>query len=315
MTRPATFSGSPPGPPTPPALASLGIVRTVWKPGHSGLRWAVPEERRLTNTAGHLHGGYLCVMADALLGSALSTVLGPEQRAVNPDFHCHFLERAELGALLEGEGRLVHRGRSVSFLEATLRDARSGATVLAAHSIGLVLDAATRSSGTAGSDAADAGEDPPEATATQPPVLAQAVLREAAPASDTPSWNLPPWLEDFGARFTIRENGRCGLTWPIAPGRFENRAGSIQGGYLCLVADAAMGFALIHGVPGAWAMATTTLSMHLLRPASAGTTLDVEAWVERRGRRFGFMACEVRAGERLLALGRASGLLRFRDAP
>jgi acyl-coenzyme A thioesterase PaaI-like protein len=305
MTRPpATAPGSPPGPPTPPALTSLGIVRTVWEPGHSGLRWAVPEKRRLTNTAGHLHGGYLCVMADALLGSALSTVLGPGQRAVNPDFQCHFLERVELGAVLEGEGRLVHRGRSVSFLEATLRDARSGATVLTAHSTGVVLEAAAQGPGSAGTGDAHAEEDPCEATATRP----------AATTSGSPSWKLPPWLEDFGARFTIRENGRCGLTWPIAPGRFENRAGSIQGGYLCLVADAAMGFALIHGVPGAWAMATTTLSMHLLRPANAGTTLDVEAWVERRGRRFGFMACEVRAGERLLARGRASGLLRFRDA-
>jgi acyl-coenzyme A thioesterase PaaI-like protein len=275
-------------------------VRTIWEPGRSALRWAVPEERRLTNTAGHLHGGYLCVMADALLGSSLASTVEPHQRVVNPDFHCHFLERVELGAVLEGEGRLVHRGRSVSFLEAWVRDAKSGQTVLTAHSVGLV----------AAADAADA----PRARAT---------AIEAAPAAPSspggghvdpaaPTWTLPPWLDDFGARFESRGEGRCGLTWPIAEGRFENRAGTVQGGYLSLVADATMGFALIQGVPGAWAMATTTLSMQLLRPARPGMQLDVEAWVERRGRRFGFMACEVRAGERLIALGRASGLLRMR---
>jgi acyl-coenzyme A thioesterase PaaI-like protein len=86
----------------------------------------------------------------------------------------------------------------------------------------------------------------------------------------------------------------------------------VQGGYLALVADACMGFALIHGVPGAWAMATTTLSMQLVRPARPGMVLDVEAWVERRGRRYGFMACAVRDGARVIARGRASGLLRVR---
>jgi uncharacterized protein (TIGR00369 family) len=298
MTGADASVSAPPGPPAPPAIATLGMTRTRWEAGRSGLRWQVPAERRLTNTAGHLHGGYLCVMADALLGSALSTVLEPHERAVNPDFHCHFLERVDLGAVLEGEGTLVQRGRGVSFLEASVRDERTGATVLTAHSVGVVL--ATTPSSRA---------DPPRPDSRAAADTTLAMAGGPATSSDTPSWTLPPWIEDFGARFSIRGD-RCGLTWPIAPGRFENRAGTVQGGYLCLVADAAMGFALIHGVPGAWAMATTSLSMQLVRPARAGDTLDVEAWVERRGRRFGFMACEVRAGERLVARGRATGLVR-----
>jgi uncharacterized protein (TIGR00369 family) len=293
-------ASAPPGPPPPPALARLGIERTLWEEGRTALRWRVPEERRLTNTAGHLHGGYLCVMADALLGSSLSSTLAPEEAAVNPDFHCHFLERVELGSVLEGEGRLVHRGRSVSFLEAELRDASTGSLVLVAHSTGVV-----RSAPAAASSA-------PTAVGGDQLSGAAAVSRDASPQGELPTWQLPPWLEDFGARFTIRD-GRCTLTWPVAPGRFENRAGRVQGGYLCLVADATMGFALIHGVPDAWAMATTTLSLQLLRPVLAGDTVEVEAFVERRGRRFGFMGCALRVRERVVARGWASGLLRLRD--
>ena len=297
MSEGATAFQSP-GPPAPPALARLGIERTCWEPGRAGLRWKVPDERWLVNTAGHLHGGYLCVMADSLLGSALAAALEAHQRVVNPDFHCHFLERVELGAVLEGEGRVVQRGRSVSFLEAEVRDAESGLTVLTAHSVGLVTspEAPDAAAGTAPTDGGRAAPSPQHTAAT----------------AVEPTWTLPPWLDDFGARFESRGDGRCGLVWPVAAGRFDNRAGNVQGGYLALVADATMGFALIQGVPDAWAMATTTLSLQLIRPARAGMVLDVEAWVERRGRRFGFMACVVRAGHRVIARGRATGLLRLR---
>lgn len=280
------------GPWTPPALARLGAERTRWDPGHTAIRWRVPEDPRFGNTAGTVHGGYLCVIADALLGSSLATLAGPDERSLNPDFHAEFLAPLPLGGALIGEGRVAQRGRTVSFLEATLRREEDGQPLLQAMSLGLMRPRGNSENASARS---------PEPVAER---------GEIEPAFAPDGTQLPLWFADFGARMLRFDNGIVEIEWPIDDHRFDNRSGGVQGGYLAFVADSAMGFALISGDGTAEAMATTTLSVHLRRPVVAGDTVLARATVDRQGRRFGFMRCELLCGDQTVASARATGLVR-----
>jgi uncharacterized protein (TIGR00369 family) len=282
-------------PPLPPSTGRLGAERTRWADGRSAIRWRVPVEDRFCNAGGMLHGGYLCVLADAALGSSLASLVGESVAIVNPDLSAHFLAPVRPGTTLLAEGRVVRQGRTVSFLEAAIRD-ESGETVLVAQSTAVVRERRTTTSGNAR---------PAEETAMTEDLEALAPPPVGAPSIPY----LPPWFADLGARLRALGDGEVELVWPIRDRRFENRHGVVQGGYVALVADSAMGFALIAGVSGVCAMATTTLAMQLMLPVRTGQLVRVHARVERRGRRFGFMRCEVSAGGTLVASGRASGLL------
>jgi uncharacterized protein (TIGR00369 family) len=283
-------------PPAPPAIARLGAERLRWDPGHTEIRWRVPDDPRFGNTAGTVHGGYLCVIADSLLGSALSSLVGPERRGLNPDFHAEFLAPLPIGGTLVGEGRVERHGRAISFLEATLRREDTGELLLIAQCLGLVRE----------HDAADRER---ERAASQPSTRPDPGPVSAEPVYAPDGRRLPDWFGDLGARMVRQRDGEVELEWPVLDHRFDNRAGGLHGGYLCLVADAAMGFALISGIDDARSMSTTTLSVCFHRPVAAGATLRVHAALDRRGRRFGFMRAAVTAGGRTVARARATGLI------
>ncbi|HVS13347.1 MAG TPA: PaaI family thioesterase [Thermoanaerobaculia bacterium] len=283
-------------PPAPPAIARLGAERLRWDPGHTEIRWRVPGDPRFGNTAGTVHGGYLCVIADSLLGSALSSQLPPERRGLNPDFHAEFLAPLPIGGTLIGEGRVERLGRAVSFLEATLRNESSGELLMIAQCLGLARD----------HPAADRAR---ELASSQPARRPDTGPVSAGPVFAPDGARLPDWFGDLGARMVRKDDGEVEIEWPLVDHRFDNRAGALQGGYLCLVADAAMGFALISGIDDARSMSTTTLSLHFHRPVAAGATLRVHAAVDRRGRRFGFMRAVVAAEGRTVARARATGLI------
>ena len=261
--------------------------------GESRMRWAVPEDGRFDNTGGVLHGGYLCVFADALLGSSLGSTLPPGQFLVTPDLSVQFLERVHGGQVLDGVGRVIQRGGTMVFMEAEVRDAATQTPVLIAQGTGVVRD-----------------RRPGNGTPKVPPAEAPAAW---AATTRTLLGDAPPWVADLGVHFLEQGDGTCELVWPIASEEFTNRGGTIQGGYLCLLADSAMTFALIGGVDDALGVATTTLSIHLLRPARYGQTLRARAEVVRRGRRFGFMRCTLVAEvdpDRPIATANGTGLIR-----
>ena len=80
-----------------------------------------------------------------------------------------------------------------------------------------------------------------------------------------------------------------------------NPMGTLHGGVLCDIADAAMGMAFASTLANDESFTTTALGIHFFRPVWQ-TALRAEARVVNRGRNFGYLECEVRdQDDRLVA--------------
>ena len=75
-----------------------------------------------TNSLGTVQGGFLAAMLDDTLGPALVATLAADQFAPTVELKVNFLRPARPGRLV-GNGRVVHRGGTIAFLEGDLRDA------------------------------------------------------------------------------------------------------------------------------------------------------------------------------------------------
>ncbi len=79
---------------------------------------------RLHNLSGTMHGGVMGDIADAAMGVALATTLGPDEDFTTIEFKISFL-RPHVSGLLRAEGSLAKRGRRIAFTEATLTNAEN----------------------------------------------------------------------------------------------------------------------------------------------------------------------------------------------
>ncbi|MEX0992574.1 MAG: hotdog fold thioesterase [Solirubrobacterales bacterium] len=84
------------------------------------------------NPAGAVQGGFLAAMLDDTMGPAALTLLDSGQIVPTLELKTSFLRPVGPGLLI-GEARVVHKGRSVVFTEATLTDAHG---VIVAHATG-----------------------------------------------------------------------------------------------------------------------------------------------------------------------------------
>jgi uncharacterized protein (TIGR00369 family) len=74
------------------------------------------------NRGGRIYGGFLAAMLDGLCGHAVRlTHLVPGTPQVTLELKTSFVGRADKGMLI-GEGFVRHRGKSIAFAEAELRD-------------------------------------------------------------------------------------------------------------------------------------------------------------------------------------------------
>ncbi|HET8944853.1 MAG TPA: PaaI family thioesterase [Dehalococcoidia bacterium] len=103
---------------TPPAAALLGWKALELEPGHVRVRYTARPE--FGNPQGAIQGGFLAAMLDDAMGPALVTLLGAEQFAPTIELKVNFMRPARPGPII-AEGRVVHRTRSLAFLEGTLR--------------------------------------------------------------------------------------------------------------------------------------------------------------------------------------------------
>jgi uncharacterized protein (TIGR00369 family) len=74
-----------------------------------------------------------------------------------------------------------------------------------------------------------------------------------------------------------------------------NAAGSVMGGFLMTLADAAFGRAVRESAEGDAQVATVSLTTDFLRPAPAGSWVEARTTVERLGGHLAFADCSVRA--------------------
>lgn len=111
-----------------PNLA-LGMCPIAFGKGSSHWRWDLQPAAAL-NPFGIVQGGYLTVLIDEMLSTAIASVLEEGEWAVTVEFKINFLQASKPGPL-DGNARVIRRTRSIAFLDADIRDADGAVTVTA----------------------------------------------------------------------------------------------------------------------------------------------------------------------------------------
>ena len=111
---------------------------------------------------------------------------------------------------------------------------------------------------------------------------------------------MPPVAKLLHIRITQVEEGRVTMQMPV-DGRYANPIGTLHGGIICDLADAAMGTAFATMCDEGDSYATVELECNYLRPVWE-SLLTATAWVVSRGKTMGLAECEVRdEASRLIA--------------
>jgi uncharacterized protein (TIGR00369 family) len=101
-----------------------------------------------------------------------------------------------------------------------------------------------------------------------------------------------PVADLIGFQVTEAKDGRAVATFE-ATEKHANPMGTLHGGILCDVADAAMGMAFASTLGEDESFTTVELKINFLRPAW-NAKLTAEAQVVHRGKILGYVECEVR---------------------
>ena len=106
-----------------PAAATLVGWRLVAiDPEQGTIRVAFEAKPEFLNPVGTVQGGILTAMLDDTMGPAATAYLGGDAFCQTLELKTSFLRPAKPGPLY-GQGRIVHRGRDVVFVEGHLEDA------------------------------------------------------------------------------------------------------------------------------------------------------------------------------------------------
>jgi uncharacterized protein (TIGR00369 family) len=89
------------------------------------------------NPMGTLHGGILCDIGDAAMGYAFASTLAEGETFTTIDLRITFL-RPVWNALLRAEAKVVHRGRTVGYVECDITDEK-GRLIAKSNSTCMVL--------------------------------------------------------------------------------------------------------------------------------------------------------------------------------
>ena len=122
--------------PPPPVAKLVGFeLLSVEK---NRTRFRLQAGDRHLNPMGTLHGGILCDLADAALGTAMATTLEAGQSYTTLELSINFLKPIRSG-VLTAEGRVVKRTRQTGLTECDVVDEK-GSLVARAKSTCLVLE-------------------------------------------------------------------------------------------------------------------------------------------------------------------------------
>jgi uncharacterized protein (TIGR00369 family) len=104
----------------PPPVAELIGVEVIWIENGESELTMVAEERH-SNPMGTIHGGILCDLADAAMGTAWFSTLEPGESFTTLELKINFLRPFWTGKLV-ARGRVVSRGRTVGMTECDVFD-------------------------------------------------------------------------------------------------------------------------------------------------------------------------------------------------
>ena len=113
--------------PTPPCAATLGWRLIDADPEAGTIRIGFDGKAEFLNPSGFVQGGFLAAMLDDTMGPAVLVHSGGALFTPTISLNVDFIAPARAGPLT-GEGRIVHLGKSIAFLEGSLFD-QSGALV------------------------------------------------------------------------------------------------------------------------------------------------------------------------------------------
>ncbi len=120
----------------------------------------------------------------------------------------------------------------------------------------------------------------------------------------------PPVSRLIGFAITEVGDGRLVMELEIEE-RHTSPPGSVHGGILCDIADAAMGCAYGTLLDDSETWTTVELKINYLRPAFPGAKLVAEGRVVNAGRTLALTECDVRNGEGKLVARASSTVMRL----
>ena len=118
-----------------PVARLVGFRAVSFGGGES--RFAMEADGRHHNPMGTLHGGILCDLADAAMGFAFASTLGPGESFTTLELKINFL-RPVFSGKLAAVARVVHRGKTVGLVECDVTN-EAGKAVARASSTCRVL--------------------------------------------------------------------------------------------------------------------------------------------------------------------------------
>ena len=132
--------------PLPRVLGLLGWNVVHAEPGH--VRAGFQGKEEFYNPVGLVQGGILGAMLDGVMGAAAVSLLGPDESITTLEMKVSCMRSVRAGPLV-GDGRVVHRGGSVVFMEGSLTG-EDGSLVATATATGRIVRlAAAESAGSA----------------------------------------------------------------------------------------------------------------------------------------------------------------------
>ena len=119
----------------PPVSELIGFE--VPEAGNGRATVTLHASKQHTNPMGTLHGGILCDIADAAMGIAFASTLADNESFTTIELKINFL-RPVREARLRAEGRVIHRGRTVGYVECDIAD-ENGKLIAKSNSTCMVL--------------------------------------------------------------------------------------------------------------------------------------------------------------------------------
>jgi uncharacterized protein (TIGR00369 family) len=107
--------------PPPPVATLIGFRLTEVEPGHAVIELEASE--RHANPMGTLHGGVLCDIADAAMGTAYASTLEEGETYTTLELKINFLKPVR-NARLRAVGKVVRRGKTIGLVECDVTDER-----------------------------------------------------------------------------------------------------------------------------------------------------------------------------------------------
>jgi uncharacterized protein (TIGR00369 family) len=129
--------------PPPPIARLVGFVLKAIEPGHAVFQLEADERHH--NPMGTVHGGIYCDLADAAMGYAYASTLGPGQSFTTIELKINFLRAVRKGTII-AEARVVRAGNAVGYIECDVTDG-NGRLVARVASTCMKLNGETKPAG------------------------------------------------------------------------------------------------------------------------------------------------------------------------